>query len=237
MGVARTVRSLPLCLASLAALNPIGVHAQQPQVSFCGPIENAFGPFDYRTATTFNRQLVESAHFTAEVEALIRGVTTRRPGGDIGYTLRVFPNHPRALLATIRLAEIEKTDKPVGMTYTVDCWLERAVRFQPRDPVVRMIRSGFFAKVGRRDAALADLQAAERFAEPDNAFTQYNIGLSYLTLGEYERALEFAHKAMALGMPRTELRDRLKQAGRWTDPPAEAASAPASAMLPATPRP
>ena len=67
----------------------------------CGALQNAFGPFDYRTERGYNLDVVESYHFTPPVEALIRG-SSGTIGGDLDYTLRAFPNHDRALNATIR---------------------------------------------------------------------------------------------------------------------------------------
>lgn len=206
----------------------VGTAAAQGVIHPCGPLQNAFGPLDYRTASRSDKQLVEGAHFTPPVEALISGATAHRPGGDIDYTLRVFPNNPRALLAVIRLGEKENTDKPSGMRYSVECWLDRAVRFQPGDVVVRMIRAGYFGKRTRKAEALAELQVVERIAEPDNAFTQYNLGMSYFELGEHERALSFAHKALAMGLPHSDLREMLRRVGHWQEPVPDSAAASAS---------
>mmetsp|Transcript_28885 Transcript_28885/g.52144 ORF Transcript_28885/g.52144 Transcript_28885/m.52144 type:complete len:95 (-) Transcript_28885:406-690(-) len=63
----------------------------------------------------------------------------------------------------------------------------------------------------------------------DNAFTHFNAGMLYFDMKEYDKALVQAHRVIALGFERPELRDKLKSVGRWVDPPAEAASAPASA--------
>lgn len=221
----------PLAFAALALSLPLGVLAQQPNA--CGSLENSFGPFDYRKPHTQEKQLVESAHFTPVVEALIRGSTAGHPGSDIDYTLRAFPNHHRALAATIRLAQREKTDKPRSMRYSVDCWLERAARFQPDDAVVRMLYAGWLGPRGQRDAAMAQLAQAERVAG-DNAFTHYNLGLSYLELGAFEQALAKAHQAQALGMTRTDLADRLRATGHWRDP---VAPSPAAASAASAPRP
>ncbi|CAD5375229.1 conserved exported hypothetical protein [Rubrivivax sp. A210] len=219
-------------LAVLALALCVPAAAQAQTANFCGDLRNPHGPFDYRTATVDERSLVEGRHFTPPVQALITGTTGTRPGGDIDYTLRAFPNNPRALIAVIALGEKEKTDQPADMRYTVECWLERAVRFRPKDHIVRMIRAGFFGKRGRKAEAIADLKVAESIAG-DNPFTFYNLGLIYQELGEYEEALRFAHLAMAGGMPRTELKDKLVAARKWREP--EAASAAASAAAPATP--
>jgi hypothetical protein len=74
----------------------------QTQSSACGPLENAYGPYDYRTDKA-KLPIVLGAHFTPEVEALIRGATSTRPGHDIDYTLRAIPNNPRALYSMMQL--------------------------------------------------------------------------------------------------------------------------------------
>jgi hypothetical protein len=85
--------------------------------------------------------LVEGAHFTPNVERLIRGKTATVPGPDIAYTLRVYPNHPRALHSMMNLSLNNRTDKPEGSTYTMECWFERAERFVPDDGTVLLMRN------------------------------------------------------------------------------------------------
>jgi tetratricopeptide (TPR) repeat protein len=215
----------PVLFAAFALTLPLGATAQQPNA--CGSLENAVGPFDYRKPHPSEKQLVEGAHFTPPVEGLLRGATARLPAGDIAYTLRAFPNHHRALIATIRLAQREKTDKPAQMPYSVDCWLDRATRFQPDDAVVRMIFASWLGPRGRRDEAMAQLSQAERVAG-DSAFTHYNLGLSYLELGAFDKALAKAHLARALGMTRTDLADRLRASGQWHEPSAAVPAASAA---------
>jgi len=203
------------------------------QGSICGPIQNAYGPYDYRKDRD-KLPIVDSNHFTTEVETLIQG-KTGPIGGDLDYTLRAFPNHHRALLAMMRLGEREKAMQTKGAQYSVECYFERAIRFVRDDTVVRSLYATFLAKAGRRDDALAQLQQATFYAA-DNPFAHYNIGLVYLELKQYDKALEQAHRAMELDFPRTALADGLKQAGHWREPtPASpspsssAASAAASA--------
>ena len=81
--------------------------ASLAQAGNCGPLANAFGPFDYRTEKGNSLYLVESAHFTPAVEAVIAGNTTYI-GGDLDYTLRAFPNHHRALMSMIRSKRNER---------------------------------------------------------------------------------------------------------------------------------
>ena len=193
----------------------------------CGPLTNGYGPYDYRTDRD-KLQIVIGAHFTPEVEALIRGTSTYI-GGDIDYTLRAIPNAHRALIAMMRLGEKQKTPKPQGSRYTIECWFERAVQFAPDDSIVRMIYSEYLNANGRIPEATAQLDIAATYAK-DNAFTHYNIGLHYFDLKNYDKALIEAHKAIELGFTQTALRDKLQGVGKWVEPaalPAAPASAPA----------
>ena len=187
----------------------------------CGSITNGTGPFDYRTDRD-KLPVVTGAHFTPEVEALIRGTTNTRPGGDIDYTLRAIPNNHRALLAMMRLGEKEKTPQPSGSRYSIQCWFERAVLFRPDDGIVRMIYSTYLNSNGRAPEATRQLEIATSYAK-DNAFTHYNIGLHYFDMKNYDRALLQAHKAIELGFTQPVLRDKLKSVGKWVEP-ANAAS-------------
>ena len=182
----------------------------------CGSLTNPYGPYDFRHDRE-KLPIVTGAHFTAEVEALIRGTTGARPGGDIDYTLRAIPNHHGALLAMMRLGENEKTEKPSGSRYTVECWFDRAIRFRSDDQVVRMIYSKFLSGKARKPEALAQLQAVKKLAR-DNPFTHYNLGLLFFELNEYEESLAAAHRAYDLGFLQPELRTKLQAAGQWREP-------------------
>ncbi|MEO6322302.1 MAG: ABC transporter permease [Polaromonas sp.] len=193
-------------------------YAQQNSGS-CGSLQNGVGPYDYRTDQQ-QLEIVYRHHFTPIVESIIRGATNETAGPDIDYTLRAAPNHARALLAMMRLGEKEKIQQPRGSRYTVECWFDRAIRFRPDDNVVRMIYATFLAKNGRAPLAVEQLDRVAATAG-DNAFTHYNAGLVYFDIKVYDKAVAQAHKAMALGLPRTELADQLKTAGKWVEPVAE----------------
>lgn len=199
---------------SIVAL-PIGAFAGEAD---CGSLKNHFGPFDYRSAPPEQRQLVEGTHFTPKVETLVGGNTTISPGGDMGYTLNVFPNHHRALMALIKLSEKEKTDKPRDMGYTVACRFERAERFRPDDATVKMLHGIYLMRKGKMQAAADKLEEANSLAGED-ANILYNLGLAYFDLKQFDKALASAHAAYALGFPLPGLRDKLKRAGKWTDAP------------------
>ena len=195
----------------------------------CGSLraEGRFGPFDYRASgyipeTTYRSHksllfIVENAHFTPEVEALIRGKTGAAPGGDISYTLHAFPNHHRALISVAALSQKENTSRPSGTPYNVECWFSRAIAFKPDDNVVRLIYANFLVKAKRNDEAEQQLNVVAAKAG-DNAFTLNNIGLIYFDMKNYDKALVHSHNAIALGLRIPTLPDKLKGVGKWTEP-------------------
>lgn len=204
----------PLFLLSLIAAS-LGAHAQGDPAA-CGELRNHYGPFDYRTDRGEKLDIVDRAHFTPQIEALIRG-NTGSIGGDLSYTLAAFPNHHRALLTVMRYGQKLKTPHPKDVKYSVDCYFQRAVRFKPDDTVARMLYANFLTTDARNPEAIHQLDQVERFAG-DNAFTHYNMGLVYFELKEYDKALTKAHKAIALGFGQTALRAKLENAGQWREP-------------------
>jgi tetratricopeptide (TPR) repeat protein len=209
--LARPTLALALCIAA---------QAQAQSGNACGDLANAYGPHDYQTERGQPLRLVERGHFPASVEALAHGKHGKNTpvGPDLEYTLRAFPNHHRALLAAQRFSERAKKDPPPGMRLPVECWFDRAVRFRPNDVIVRMLYSQYMASKGQREGALAHLEHAQRFAG-DNPFTHYNLGLLYLEMKEFDRALAQAHRAIELGFERDDLKAKLVAAGRWSDTP------------------
>ena len=193
-------------------------------VSVCGPLDNQYGPFDYVTQKS-RLGVVEQYHFTPSVEALTGGSSSHQVGEDIDYTLRAFPNHHRALMALVRLGERKHSAQPVGLTYSVECYFERALRFRPMDSTVRMIYARYLFQDQRRSLASKQLEAAASTAG-DNAFAHYNIGLLYLEQENFALALAHAHKAYSLGFLQSALRERLQLRGKWKEPPQSTDASP-----------
>lgn len=208
-------------ILAAALLLPCVAAAQDNVSSACGnPFRNHFGPFDYRSATPENKNLVERVHFTPGVESMTKPSNTTFAGmaQDVGYTLHVFPNHHRALITMTRLGERHKSDKPPGAGYTVECYYDRAVRFAPDDTVARALYAQFLVKRDRKPEALQQLAVAAEKAQ-DRPLSQYNVGLVYLEIAEFELALEQAHKARRLGLEnRPQLEEALRKVGKWRDP-------------------
>jgi tetratricopeptide (TPR) repeat protein len=157
---------------------------------------------------------------------LIRGKTAVVPGPDIAYTLRAYPNHPRALHSMMNLSFNNRTDKPEGSTYTMECWFDRAERFVPDDGTVLMIHGIYTLRKGDARGAIAKFKRSEELSG-SNANLHYNLGLAYLELRDYDNALDRARSAYRLGFPLPGLRNKLQEAGKWP-----AAETPATAVAP-----
>jgi len=188
----------------------------QAASSFCGKLENGYGPYDYSNSMhrTEKLPIVEAAHFSEKVEKLIDGESSWL-GWDIDYTLRAFPNHYRALSAMARLGLREKTAHVKTANYTVECYFDRAIRFKPDDGMVRMIYGNYLLKLdGRPDDAFEQYHEAVRM-QPENANINYNLGLMYMKKKEYEPAIVYAKKAYGLGFPLPGLRNQLMKKGKW----------------------
>lgn len=231
----RPIRRLSLRLsAALALALAMPAGAQTPGAAACGGLDNGSnGPFDYRNERRDLLAHAEASHFTSGVETLVRGKSTVYVGGDIHFVLMSFPNHPRALMAMMRLGKKQKSPVPQGASYSVECYFERALRFRPNDNVVRMIFATFLSTNARTSEALQQLDNVAAKAG-ENAFTHYNAGILYFEMKQYDKALAQAHAAMALDFPRTELREQLKSVGKWIDPVAAPAPAASAASAPAS---
>ena len=198
----------------------------------CGdPFHNHFGPFDYRAAKAADIDIVERRHFTPGVESFTQK-STGYFGGDIAYTLHVFPNHPRALVAMMRLGERERTERPRNASYTVACYFDRALRFRPEDGQVRMIYATYLQRKGRNKESLEQLEMARKLSG-DSGNLHYNIGLVYFSLKNYEQSLQHAHWAYALGFDLPGLKAKLERVGQWREATPEELAEIRQAVMPA----
>lgn len=181
----------------------------------CGSLQNGYGPFDW-TNPVHRRDkipIVTSAHFTDAVKSLSRGATSAKPGADLDYTLRAIPNHHEALYVMAQYGIAEKTSRPPGTRWTVECYFDRAKRFKPDDGVVYMIEGIYLHKLDRHEEALKAYEQA--VALSDSPEVHYNLGLLYLDMKRYEDARRHARAAYEKNYPLTGLRRKLQAAGHW----------------------
>ena len=180
----------------------------------CGTLRNAYGPYDYRSATARQLQLVEDYHFTPPVEELKHGKSGLTIGGDIDYTLRAIPNHYRALVAMMNLGFKGKKDPPPGAGFPVECYFDRAIRFRPEDGAVRTIYGIYLFRRGKMTDAITQFETAEKLGD-NSGNLHYNAGLVYFELGDYDKAVAHAKQAAELGFALPGLRDKLTKIGKW----------------------
>jgi tetratricopeptide (TPR) repeat protein len=208
----------PLLLTALLGATICATPTVTAKPSACGSLQNSFGPFDYAlAANAVSLASVEPYHFTENVEQGITGATGP-VGGDLDYTLRAFPNHPRALAAMGRIGVRDKRTQISGAKYPVECYFVRALEFAPNDAAVHAAYGSYLLALGRNAEALARMQQSVQLA-PEQPTYNYNLGLAYLRLEQYDKANLHAHVAYAHGFPLPGLRLMLSAAGRWRDPP------------------
>ena len=86
----------------------------------------------------------------------------------------------------------------------------------PTDAAVRLLQGIYFMKVNRPEDTRTSLKVALDL-EPDSAEINYNAGLVYVDLREYDSALRHARRAYELGYPLPGLRNKLKRLGAWEE--------------------
>lgn len=211
------------------AEDSLGAHLPPPPMGEdCGQsLEASHDPTEEKSKGYLRS--VENRHFTYDVEHLVGGNTGKLPG-DITYLLERFPNHARGLVAMMNYLERYQFRKVPGSLYSMRCWLDRAVRWRPNDSAVRTILAGYFLKVNKFKEAANQFELVVRFGNgsPENI---YNVGLAYYRLGDYDKALEWAHRAYAAGAQVAGLRQMLEKVGKWREPqpPADAQPVASSA--------
>ncbi|WBS03219.1 tetratricopeptide repeat protein [Pseudoduganella sp. SL102] len=180
---------------------------------YCGELDNALGPFDYRDAPPDALYLVEMAHYTDEVAAGVKG-NTGAIGGDLDYTLRVFPNHVKALTTMAAVAMRTKVTQLFNARYPVECYFERAVRFQPDDGMAWGAYGKYLYSMGQAERAMPMLKKAYDMA-PDNPSVNYNLGIAYFRAKQYDLAVKHAKVAYQHDFPLDGLRNMLVGARKW----------------------
>ena len=160
---------------------------------------------------------IEHNHMNEGVRSLKRGQSTASVGGDLRFVIGIVPNHAEALTLLMRMSLRDRNDRlPETAPFTVECWLHRATVFSPRDGTVALIYGVYLARKGRVNEALAELERADQL-KPGDANVAYNLGLMYFEKRDYARAREFAKRAYSAGIPVQGLKEKLKEAGQWSD--------------------
>ncbi len=213
--VPAAVRTIAAAVAVVAALiGPVSGQAAR-NTDECGNVfdNGEVGPWDYTKAE--NRVNIERVpnverhHWSPAVERLEGGVTGYLMD-DLDYILRAIPNHPRALNAVARY-EIEIGSIPPNWR-SAQCWFDRALTFRPEDGTVWLIYGNYKSRLGATDTALEAYQRAKELM-PDDVEVDYNLGLLYVKLGDYDKAAVHARAAYEHHYPLQGLRRKLAEKG------------------------
>jgi tetratricopeptide (TPR) repeat protein len=188
--------------------------------------------YEYRYSSTYARpeqllRTVEKNHLVLSQQRM-RERDYFRAFNEFAFVLRVFPNHPQALVGFMELCKAWRSPK-----CNVDEYLAKALAVNPDAAGTHTVQGIYFARTGRYPAAIESYKRALAL-EPDSSNAHYNLALAYFDTKQYALANEHAQTAYALGFPLPSLRDKLKRAGYWK--PAEA-SRPDPASARAEPAP
>jgi tetratricopeptide (TPR) repeat protein len=204
----KAVCRISLLVFATILLAPLDVSAQE-----------RYGPFDYTNPEHVRKKLpiVEQYHFNSDVENLRAGMTGYIHQ-DLAYTLRVFPNHHRALNAMGRLwrtyEQQGKLPRGAKPNQAPDYWFRKAMRFAPHDGTVPLLYAIHLQKLKNFEGALTYYKKAEKLL-PSSPEVHYNLGLLYVDRNDFHLAKLHAKKAYDLGFPLPGLRNKLIRAGVW----------------------
>ena len=181
-----------------------------------------FGPADYTDRRQHvpggNIEKVESHHYSAKVKRLLGGITGSVES-DLHYTISFFPNHHQALFTMVRLyTENCRLCSPPEADITrwkeayppPECYLNRAMAFTNKDPVVPAIYGIYLHRLGHLEEAaqMYERSLAIKSTLPE---VHYNYGLVLADLGRLEEAQKHADIAAKAGYALTGLRMKLKR--------------------------
>ncbi len=182
----------------------------------CAGEHMRYGPYDYANAEHRATKLpiVESYHFTPEVQQLLRG-KSGSVIGDLQYTLRAFPNHYKAL-RSISYYDIlyKNTEGMNNVSPSVECYFQRAINFVPADATVHILYAIFLKKINKVNLAEAEYKKAIEL-EPEKLKFRYMYGLFLVKQKKYNAAKEQAEIIYNKNYPETKLKMKLHSVGYW----------------------
>jgi tetratricopeptide (TPR) repeat protein len=136
-----------------------------------------------------------------------------RAYGECNFILKIFPNHPSALLMLAQACWQGKVPKCI-----LDDVFQRAVSINPRAPGTLVILGIQLHRQREYPRAIEHFKRALEL-DPDNLNANYNIALTYLDTKQFALANEHAQRAYGAGATLPGLRNRLQQAGHWKPSP------------------
>ncbi len=220
-------------LRSLIVAAAVCLLASFPGLAFgqgagCGPVPlpGAAGPYDFLDADAVARWNIKdiNSNHLAKIKPNLDEGRPYHALYELNFILIRIPNH---YVAFSHLADIEQKfpgieyepakagmDDTLYFPATAECYYDRAFRFRPNDPNLRLLMAIHYHKTDRLEQAVEQYKIAESMQE-NSADIQYNLGLAYFDLQEYDLSAEHAERAYALGYPLPGLRNKLAEVGAW----------------------
>ena len=133
--------------------------------------------------------------------------------GETQYTLERTPkDHQLFPIIATHLATVLVEEGK--MQEAID-HLDWTISVVPNSPSPYIEKAAIYYRDGQFGEALEVLKIAENAVQGASVDIQYSLGLTYLKLGEYEQAVEYAVKAEKAGYPLAGLKRQLQKKGYW----------------------
>jgi len=147
---------------------------------------------------------------------------------ECGFILKIFPNHPTALLLTADACAQWKSPKCM-----LDDVFAQAIAINPKAPETFVVQGIYRTRTKQYDQAIQSFKYALEL-QPNLMNAHYNIALAYLETQQFDLANQHAQKAYSLGATLPGLRERLTKAGYWKPVQQQSDAAPAQVNAPAS---
>ena len=150
-----------------------------------------------------------STYHLPPCEKALQGRNFAKAVAECHFILRIYPNHPRALLLMAKTCE-----QWASPMCRIDEYLERAIQVNPTAAPTYVVQGIHLHNVKRYPQAKQAYEMALKL-DDKSVNAHYNLGLTCIELKDYACANEQAQKAYALGATVPGLRDKLQKAGQW----------------------
>lgn len=195
----------------------------------CGPLREvatAEGRLDYRLKDTSpvvkkGVQDLNRYHTQLAADELRQGSLHLSVIQNLDFSLRHSPNHHWALQLLI---QYDRAGGKFGSYPPPECAFLWARQHAPDDYTVWFLGGYYYWSRKQYKNAEYWYQRA-LMLEPNLADGHYNLGLLYIDMAEYDKALKHAHSAYALGYPLPGLKQKLQRLGKWREPEPDKTSA------------
>ncbi|MDP2325273.1 MAG: tetratricopeptide repeat protein [Gammaproteobacteria bacterium] len=192
----------------------------------CGPVPlpGAAGPYDYVDSKySWNLNDINQNHWVPAQREL-QSNRVQWALYQLNYLLIRVPNHYPALFELGKIQQqhpgityipaLAGKDEVLEFSPTPECYFDRAFRYRPNDPTLVMLFGLYYHQIKDLDKAVIQYRKAESM-DPESSEIQYNLGLVYFDLKDYESSHQHAKRAYDLGYPLAGLRKKLKAVGEW----------------------